>query len=1077
MIEIIRVGARTLAGIALLGHPAAKQLALGAVDTLATLFDGPDGLEFERRILEVSEQAFRGVVILFEEEGIGLPEGEREAAVFALTTAVTEADLSASSLAANGYDPVAIEGLLTDATPNTALLSPDARALLRRARVEMATMLCAVAPEIPGFEEASTREALNRLDALLRHVVEMRDEVGRIRQLAMSSETTEAAQRFEEKYRVAIATTFKYMELFGVDLARDTKRYRLTIAYVSARLSAAPGAESTLKPEEILQQHSRLLITGLPGSGKTTLLQWIALTVARGELDSGNAQSDAFVPFLVRLRSIREKGLPGIAELPAYTASAVGSSAPAGWAEAKFASGMAVLLVDGIDEIEPDERESVREWISQIRAAYPTAQIVVTSRPSAVDRKWLAEEGFSHAAVEPLGWEGIKQLIMHWHAAVTMCNGLDELSEEMRKMAGRLLSRIDQSPSLFNLARTPLLCALLCALHFERNEEIPRDRVTLYQACCTMLIDRRDKERRIAAAADFPLDTRPREYILQQFAYWLIKNGWSEVADGQVLDFLRSQLGRINVDDPPGPDELMRWMVERSGVVRRPAEGRISFIHRTFQEFLAAGAAVETGDTGVLAEKGRDPAWREVVVLAAGLGYASFRRRLITELLQRGQEGYHQHEYNLLAAACTKLAVEIPQELRSEIERRIKRLIPPTKMSEAQKLAAAGGLAVPHLANSVGARAREKACCVRALTEIGSNQAFATVLGYSNEKTVTVHRELARAFARFQNKGPEALRLARWMRRVYLSHSRGFEGCGSLGHVQSLLVDNLEGRLTALSERWASKLRDVHIRHVLTEGPLELPRVSSTELRVLHIGRTTFMRHGGPRMWFGRPSYSPLTDLSALQEMRALQSLVLAVFDAGVFAGLELPPDLRTLQLACRSGEFELKTLSGATTELTNLALLAPSFRSSSPIQVGKLKKLEIRGLTQGLSVLGSLVAHRLESLMVDVVESTEVEDLSLVPPSVQRLVLKGRFSTVGQLPRCSELRELSVDVVDSIIDDASLFEPFRGIRQLRVVARGVTDSARETLDGMGFSVQDARPSGLGDTEGGVVVRQPLFPR
>ena len=37
----------------------------------------------------------------------------------------------------------------------------------------------------------------------------------------------------------------------------------------------------------------------------------------------------------------------------------------------------------------------------------------------------------------------------------------------------------------------------------------------------------------------------------------------------------------------------LRYLLERSGVIREPVVGRIDFVHRTFQEYLAGKQAAE----------------------------------------------------------------------------------------------------------------------------------------------------------------------------------------------------------------------------------------------------------------------------------------------------------------------------------------------------------------------------------------------------------------------------------------------------------------------------------------------------
>lgn len=61
---------------------------------------------------------------------------------------------------------------------------------------------------------------------------------------------------------------------------------------------------------------------------------------------------------------------------------------------------------------------------------------------------------------------------------------------------------------------------------------------------------------------------------------------------------------------------VRRLFVERAGIIREPVAGQIDFTHRTFQEFLAAKAAVDEMDTGLLVENADDDQWREVIISA-----------------------------------------------------------------------------------------------------------------------------------------------------------------------------------------------------------------------------------------------------------------------------------------------------------------------------------------------------------------------------------------------------------------------------------------------------------------------------
>src|SRR5450756_2441866 len=64
---------------------------------------------------------------------------------------------------------------------------------------------------------------------------------------------------------------------------------------------------------------------------------------------------------------------------------------------------------------------------------------------------------------------------------------------------------------------------------------------------------------------------------------------------------------------------IRRFFIERTNLLREPLNGRIDFPHRTFQEYLAAQAAVNADDFGFLLSKSLNDQWRETLIMAASL--------------------------------------------------------------------------------------------------------------------------------------------------------------------------------------------------------------------------------------------------------------------------------------------------------------------------------------------------------------------------------------------------------------------------------------------------------------------------
>jgi hypothetical protein len=125
---------------------------------------------------------------------------------------------------------------------------------------------------------------------------------------------------------------------------------------------------------------------------------------------------------------------------------------------------------------------------------------------------------------------------------------------------------------------------------------------------------RRESERETDWASVLELSERQRELTLEELAYWLIRNDRSDATRGQVEAVVADKLPQL----ADRKKRVVQYLVERSGLLREPVVDRIDFIHRTFQEYLAAKRIVGASDVGILLSHSHQPTWREVVILATG---------------------------------------------------------------------------------------------------------------------------------------------------------------------------------------------------------------------------------------------------------------------------------------------------------------------------------------------------------------------------------------------------------------------------------------------------------------------------
>lgn len=162
--------------------------------------------------------------------------------------------------------------------------------------------------------------------------------------------------------------------------------------------------------DALLTDRPRVLLRGEAGAGKTTLLWWLAAHASARTLADGLAPLNGLVPFVVPLRTLRARGVtfPGPAELSS-AAGLVVDAAPEGWAGRFLEAGRALLLVDGLDEVPPEDREQAHSWLSQLLARYPETRCVATVRPSAVEPDRLRSEGFEELRLLPMRNEDIRR--------------------------------------------------------------------------------------------------------------------------------------------------------------------------------------------------------------------------------------------------------------------------------------------------------------------------------------------------------------------------------------------------------------------------------------------------------------------------------------------------------------------------------------------------------------------------------------------------------------------------------------------------------------------------------------------
>lgn len=956
--------------------------------------------EVEKSDVErLAKYVLRKIKELTEREFAGLPGNEKEAAVDLLgavfensSSTLWECDLDPQIFALNVIRS-------SQARVNSSGLSTQAISFFEFLTHQVSLQIVQFITTWPSFTARAEIEQLKRL----RHLVAIAERINE----KLGPDLLSSDLDFEQRYCQLVSETLDQLELFGVDLKeRNNRTYSLTTAYITLSVSSsgAPvntsiqerashrvseslevdedaaelggGAPSNagMRAEGAIGRFKRLLLRGDAGSGKTTLLHWLSVNCSRRSLPGELSEWNTLIPFLLPLRRFAESPLPTPNNFFPEVGTHLADEMPEKWVSRMLSSGRALVLIDGVDELPSEQRESVRSWLRQLVKSYPESYYLLTSRPAAAEADWLAQDGFAVLDMLPMTQSDVTNFIEHWHnAARVNVADASEISVLERGQAD-LVRSIRESRQLRRLASNPLLCALLCTLNRDRNSQLPKDRMELYRAALDMLLLRRDRERRINYPEPPQLGDAQKKSILGDFAYWLMRNGLTDASEQQTINQMSLSLqSMVTVDSPA--EMVYDYLLVRSGCLRRPVENRVDFVHRTFQEYLAAARIVEVDDLQSLLDHAHLDQWHEVVVMAVGHARPRERSEILSGLLNRGdEEPEFKSRLHLLAAACLETVGECDPAVFDRVRESTAKLIPPRRMTEAKDIAAAGEMVIP-LIPSGRLPATVAAATVRMASLVGGDGALSLISRFAKDDRVTVQREIERAWSYF-----DAAEYARGVLQKNPYHWADF-------------TVQLPHYLPAL--RYLTKLRNVLV--LCESGNWDWVPESDV------LERLQVQRNSKP------------IDFDVLRRTPNLRMLSFRVLGLQKFDGLRQLKHLGSLSLRGVIGEVEIpqiRSLRALTVMGVRGALNLDSLYDSVP-------RLRSTVLGVELSNCGSLSKFKaLEAVNISR-PNEELIDILANMPNLSRVSLSIPMSQVSQVPKLANitsLKRLSLEIVD--VDD-----------------------------------------------------------
>ena len=445
---------------------------------------------------------------------------------------------------------------------------------------------------------------------------------------------------------------------------------------------------------------SRILIVGGAGSGKTTIVQWLALQAALHRLPSSLVALNGCLPFYVPLRDIFRAGklFPTDEDLVRAIASHRIASMPGNWLGGRLSSGRAILIFDGLDELSDGSRKSALIWLEKLAKEYPNAHLIVTSRPEGLPLRWFTERKFISLELQPMDNIEIAQCAAAWFRALNKSCPPDRVPDyqERERM---LVGEMEAGGPVRDLAETPLLCAMLCALYaYNLSATAPQTRADLYESVVEVLADARGRARGVEKDSDGQFSRRQKISLLRAIARHMVESSkvsipllpdrrdsadpLSRAGERTALELIEERLILMPTLQIPARDAL-DYLVTRSTVFHSVTNNEGQFAHRSLQEYLAGCEIATTHGLPLLAGKIVRPEWRKIIAFASARAPMDEGSKLTSSILDEAEASPTQwRELILLAAECIS-AVEVQPEVSARAKVAISKLLPPRTTEEA----------------------------------------------------------------------------------------------------------------------------------------------------------------------------------------------------------------------------------------------------------------------------------------------------------------------------------------------------------------------------------------------------------
>jgi predicted NACHT family NTPase len=359
-----------------------------------------------------------------------------------------------------------------------------------------------------------------------------------------------------------------------------------------------------IRADDYVEAHNNIVVLGGPGTGKTTLLKYLAYAYSDKNTFVESKLKTSKFPIFIKLPHLAKSRL-SIESFAARELQKKTDKFAVAFLKKVFKSGLAVTLLDSLDEVSTEFRADTMQKVRDFSENYPKCSVIMSCRTADYEE---ILESFYEVELARLTSDAVTKIVCAWFG-------------EGDERAKRLLVHIKNDDVLLSLTENPLLLSLLC-IQFRHDLSLPKRKAELYKRCVDALLRDWDASRgfrRDTIYANISDERKERifEHVAEHFFHFFPRYVFPEK---QLLKKIGEYINdRFEI---PASDAkiILKEIESHHGILERISADLYGFSHPSFQEYFTAKCALSRrDDMKIVREKFSDENWDSVIEFIVAL--------------------------------------------------------------------------------------------------------------------------------------------------------------------------------------------------------------------------------------------------------------------------------------------------------------------------------------------------------------------------------------------------------------------------------------------------------------------------